>query len=310
MARRYGCHVVTYCIAQSIGQAVWLPCGYLLHCTEYWPGGMVAMWLLTSMHRVLARRYGCHVVTYCIAQSTGQAVWLPCDYCSSQSIGQAVWLPWDYPYCNAEYWTGNMVAMWLLTAMYRVLVRQYSCHVITYCISQSIGQAVWLPCDYLLHFTEFWPGGMVAMWLLTALHRVLARQYSCHVITYWISQSIGQAVWLPCDYLLHFTEFWPGGMVAMWLLTAMHWVLARQYCCHVITYCSAHSTGQAVWLPWDYPYCNAQSIGQAVWLPCDYLLQWTEYWPGGMVVMRLLQCTEYWPSGMIAILWSFVFSKY
>jgi len=62
MARQYGCHVITYRNAQSIGQAIWLPCDYLLQCTENWPGNMVAMWLLTAVHRVVARRYGCHTV--------------------------------------------------------------------------------------------------------------------------------------------------------------------------------------------------------------------------------------------------------
>jgi len=47
--------------------------------------------------------------------------------------------------------------------MHRVLTRQYGCHVITYCSAQSIGQAIWLPCDYLLQCTEHWPGNMVAM---------------------------------------------------------------------------------------------------------------------------------------------------
>jgi len=43
MARQYGCHVITYCNAQSIGQAIWFPCDYLLQCAEYWPGNMIAM---------------------------------------------------------------------------------------------------------------------------------------------------------------------------------------------------------------------------------------------------------------------------
>jgi hypothetical protein len=146
-----------------------------------------------------------------------------------------------------------MVAMWLLTAVHRTLARQYGCHVITYCSAQSIGQAIWLPCDYLLQCTERWPGNMVAMWLLTIVHRVLARQYGCHVITYCSAQSIGQA------------------MVTMWFLTAVYRVLAKQCGCHVITYCSA------------------QNIGQAIWLPCD----------------NLLQCTEYWPGNMVAVLWSY-----
>jgi hypothetical protein len=209
---------------------------------------MVDMWLLTVVHRVLARQYGCHVITYCNAQNIGQAIWLQCDY------------------CNAEYRLGNMVAMWLFTAMHgvlarqygchaiiaihRVLARQYGCHAITYCNAQSTGQAIWLPCDYLLQFTEYLPGNMVAMWLLTAVHRILTRQYGCHVII------------------------------------AIPRVLARQYGCHVFTYCSAQSTGRAIWLPCDY--CNAQSTGQAIWFPCDYLLQCTEYLPGNMVAMWLL----------------------
>ena len=199
---------------------------HLIYNSNAWskcPGNMVAMWLLTAMHRVLARQYGCHVITYCNAQSTGQAIWLPCDYLLQ---------------CT-EYWPGNMVAMWLLPAVHRVLARQYGCHVITYCSAQSTGQAIWLPCDYLLQCIGYWPGGMVAMWLFTAMHRVMARQYGCHVITYCNAQSIGQAIWFPCDYLLQCAEYWPGNMIAMWLVTAMHRVLARRYGCHVITYCNA-----------------------------------------------------------------------
>jgi len=218
------------------GQAVWLPCGYLLHCTEYWPGGMVAMWLLTALHRVLARRYGCHVITAVHRVLARRYGCHEITLTAMQSTGQAIWLPCDYLLQCTEYWSGNIVAMWLLTAFHRVLARLYGCHVITYCISQSFGQAVWLPCDYLPQCTEYWPGNIVAMSLLTAVHIVLARRYGCHEI----------------------------------ILTAMHRVLVRQYGCHVITYCSEQSIGQAVWLSCDY--YSAQNIGQAVWLPyCDRL---------------------------------------
>ena len=112
LVRQCGCHVITYCNAQSIGQAIWLPCDYLLHCTEYWPVGMVAMRLLTAVNRVLARWYGWHEITYCNAQSIGQVVWLPCDYLlQCTDIGQAIWLPCDYLLQCTEYWPGNMVAM-------------------------------------------------------------------------------------------------------------------------------------------------------------------------------------------------------
>jgi hypothetical protein len=90
------------------GQAIWLPCGYLLQCTDYWPDGMFPMWLLTALHRELVMRYGCHVIT---------------------AVNRVL----------ARRYGCHEIT---LTAMHRVLVRQYGCHVITYCNSQSIGQAI------------------------------------------------------------------------------------------------------------------------------------------------------------------------